>query len=77
LVSAGVRRSQDVRSLRTFIAVCGNGRRLRPRFGTRAVSPNMRVDSRRAGYVGGRVWHGRRLDLRGAASRWAAALASP
>jgi hypothetical protein len=38
VVSAGVRRSQDVRSLRTFIAVCGNGRRLRPRFGTRAVS---------------------------------------
>ena len=37
VVSAGVRRSQDVRSLRIFIAVCGNGRRLRPRFGTRAV----------------------------------------
>jgi hypothetical protein len=37
VVSAGVRRSQDVRSSRMFIAVCGNGWRLRPRFGTRAV----------------------------------------
>jgi hypothetical protein len=36
-VSAGTSRSPDVRSLRIFIAVCGNGRRLRPRFGTRAV----------------------------------------
>ena len=38
VVSAGVRPTQDVRSLRIFITVCGNGRRLRPRFGTRAVS---------------------------------------
>ena len=58
VVSTGARAMPVVRGLRMFTAVSGNGRRLRPRLGTRAVSAASGSEhargSRRAGYVGGR-----------------------
>jgi hypothetical protein len=49
-VSAGTPRSPDVRSLRIFIAACGNGRRLRPKFRLALCGQKTRGRAR--------AWHG-------------------